>query len=535
MASHLVTVEVSVECCTDERVEANRVTFDELRIEGLDTQAVKRRSAVQHDRVVFNNLFENVPNFRTFCVNVLLSRLERVDNAFFFQALDDERLVKFKSHALRETALVHAKFRSHDNHGTAGVVNTLTEQVHTEAALLTLEEFSEALERTCRTCTSGAAAAIEQLVDSFLEHTLFVAENHVRGTDVNQLFQAVVAVDDTAIEFVQVGGSKAATFERYERTKIRRDNRKNVEDHPGRLVSEQASFVRILVAEFFVGVGKHKVGVLGFVVYLEFGNSFGKTLEPGLACVAGRIRILVVAAEAFHLGLLEGFDDLEALHGVVLLGLGLGSSLQAEFFGELGQVDAVEQLLDSRCAHLGFKFTAFGNEVLILSFVDQGVRFEVGRTRINHHVLFVVDDMVEVLSIEVEECTDDARLVTDEPGVGQRDSKFDVAHAFATDLGVSHFNAATVADDALVADALELTAVAFPVLNRSKDLFAEKTILFRLEGTVVNRFRLCHFAIGPVTDQVRGGEMNRNVAKLFSHFFSHNYLSPVVSISRPKE
>ncbi len=419
---------------------------------------------------------------------------------------------------------MHLEFRAHHDDGTAGVVHTLTEEVHTEATLLALEEFCEALERASRTRTRRAAAAVEQLVDGFLQHALFVAENHVRGTDVNQLFQAVVAVDDTAVEFVQVGGRKAAAFERNERTKIGRNHREHVENHPGRLVREHAHFVRILDTEFIEGIGQDEIGMLGFVVGLEFGDSLGETLEPGLAGIAGGIRVVVVAAEAFHLRLAEGVDHLQALDGIVHLRLGVGTGLVTELRRKLGEVEPVEQLLDSRSTHLGFERTAFGHEILVGRLVDEGVLLEFGIALVDHDIAFVVDDLFEVLGVEAKEGTNHARLVTNEPSVCKRNGEFDMAHAFATDAGVGHFDAAAVTDDTLVTGALELTAVAFPVLDGSKDLLAEETITFGLERTIVNRLRLRDFAVGPVANQVGRSQVNRNVAGIFlifHHFFGH--------------
>ncbi len=48
------------------------------------------------------------------------------------KALDDERLEHVEGHRLRQTALVHAQGRTDHDHGTAGIIHTLTEQVLTE-------------------------------------------------------------------------------------------------------------------------------------------------------------------------------------------------------------------------------------------------------------------------------------------------------------------------------------------------------------------------------------------------------------------
>ncbi len=46
MDSHLVAVKVCVESRRDQRMDPDRLSFDENRFECLDTEAVKRRSSV---------------------------------------------------------------------------------------------------------------------------------------------------------------------------------------------------------------------------------------------------------------------------------------------------------------------------------------------------------------------------------------------------------------------------------------------------------------------------------------------------------
>jgi hypothetical protein len=65
-----------------------------------------------------------------------------------------------------------------------------------------------------------------------------------------------------------------------------------------------------------------------------------------------------------------------------------------------------------------------------------------------------------------------------------------VAHALTAHLGPRDLDAAALADDALVADALVLAAVALPVLGRTEDALAEEAVLLRLERAVVDRLRL---------------------------------------------
>ena len=64
--------------------------------------------------------------------------------------------------------------------------------------------------------------------------------------------------------------------------------------------------------------------------------------------------------------------------------------------------------------------------------------------------------------------------------------ELDVAHALSAHLGARDLDAATLADDALEANALILATGALPVLGGTKDLLAEEAILLGLQRAVVN-------------------------------------------------
>ncbi len=97
-----------------------------------------------------------------------------------------------------------------------------------------------------------------------------------------------------------------------------------------------------------------------------------------------------------------------------------------------------------------------------------------------------------------------------ETGHGQ----LDVPHALAADAGQRHFDAATVADHAAVLDPLVLAAGAFPVLDRAEDALAKQAALFRLEGAVIDRFRVLDFALGPGPDGFGRGDGDGDVFDL---------------------
>ena len=75
--------------------------------------------------------------------------------------------------------------------------------------------------------------------------------------------------------------------------------------------------------------------------------------------------------------------------------------------------------------------------------------------------------------------------------------KRNVTHALAANLRLCDFNSAFFANLALVTDALILSAMAFPVLERSEDPFAEKAVNLGLEGAVIYGFGLGDLAVRP--------------------------------------
>ncbi len=76
-----------------------------------------------------------------------------------------------------------------------------------------------------------AAAVVEQRVDGLLEHALLVVDDDLRRAEVEQPLEAVVAVDDAAVEVVEVGGGEAPAVELHHRAQLRRDHRHGVEHH----------------------------------------------------------------------------------------------------------------------------------------------------------------------------------------------------------------------------------------------------------------------------------------------------------------
>ena len=239
---HLVTVKVRVKGGANERVNADGFTFDECRFEGLNAQTVQGRSAVEKHGMFADDILEDVPDHGLLLLDHFLGLLDGGAVTLSFELVIDERLEELKSHLLGKTALVQFEFGTNDDDGTARVVHALAEEVLAETSLLTLKRIAEGFERTIVGATKNAstAAIVEESVDGFLEHALFVANDNVGSAKLHELFEAVVAVDDATIEVVKIRRGETATVERHKGTQLRRKNRNNVENHPLRLVAALA-------------------------------------------------------------------------------------------------------------------------------------------------------------------------------------------------------------------------------------------------------------------------------------------------------
>ena len=228
---------------------------------------------------------------------------------------------------------------------------------------------------------------------SGLSHALLVADDDVRRLQLHQLLQPVVAVDDAAIEVIQVRGREAAAIERNEWTQLRRNHRDDIENHPVRLV--------------------------------------------------GRLT--------------EAVDDLQSLGKLqLLLHRALAAHLRAQLLGQLLDVDAAQQLLDRLGAHLRPELRPVVlTRLAILLFVEQLVLLQLRLARIDDDVGLEVEDALEIAQRDVQQMADAARQPLEEPDVADRRRQRDVAQALASDLGLRHLDAALVADHPAVLHVLE--------------------------------------------------------------------------------
>ncbi len=242
---HLVAVEVGVEGGAHQRVDLDGLALDQHGLEGLDAEAVQRGRPVQQDRVLLDDLLEHVPHLRAPTLDHALGRLDVLGQLGVDQPLHDEGLEQLEGHELGQAALVQLEGRADHDDRAARVVDALAQQVLAEPALLALEHVGQRLERAVARPGDGPApaAVVEQGVDGLLEHPLLVVDDDLGGAEVEQALQPVVAVDDPAVQVVQVRRGEAAAVELHHRAQVGRDHRDDVEDHGPGVVDPAAVLV----------------------------------------------------------------------------------------------------------------------------------------------------------------------------------------------------------------------------------------------------------------------------------------------------
>jgi len=353
--SHLVTIEVGVEGRTNEWVQTDRFPFNQYRLECLDTETVKRRRTVQEDRTTLDHFFQDIPDIAGATVHYFLGALHRFHDAALDELADHEWLEELNGHLLWQTTLVQLQLRTDNDNRTTGVVDTLTEEVLTEATLLTLQHVREGLEGAVGVTPDGVGltGVVEQGVDRFLQHALLITQDHFRSLDINQALEAVVANDDAAIEIVQIRRGEATTFEWHQRAQLRRDHGDHAHDHP-------------LGAVFDAAIG-----------FAE-GLGYGQTLE--------RLSFTLLTS--------------------------LRLDLETQFLGEAHEVRALEQLFNSLATDHGDELfwivvleaivvlADLIQDVEILVFGEKLLLFDAqgsGATRVDDDVVLVIDDLLEIL------------------------------------------------------------------------------------------------------------------------------------------
>ena len=236
---HLVAVEVGVEGRTDQRMKLDRLALDQNRFERLDAETVQRRGTVEHDRMLADHLFEDVPDFRTLSLHQPLGGLDGRRLAAQLQLRENERLEKLQRQFLGQAALVQFQGRANDDDRPARIIDSLAQKILAEPALLALDHVGQGFERSLVGAGDRAAApaVVEQRIHGLLQHPLFVAHDDVRRIQLQQPAQPVVAVDYAPVEVVEVAGGEPPTVQGHQRPQVRRQYGQNRQHHPRGLIA----------------------------------------------------------------------------------------------------------------------------------------------------------------------------------------------------------------------------------------------------------------------------------------------------------
>jgi hypothetical protein len=445
---HLVSVEVCVESGAHERVQLNRLPLDQYRLERLDPKPVERRGAVEHHRKLPDDLVQGVPDFALLLLHHLLGRLDGGRVPALLELVEDERLEQLEGHLLGQAALVQLQLRTDDDHRPAGVVHALSEQVLAEPPPLPLQHVREGLQRPLVGTGDElpATPVVEQGVDGFLQHPFLVPDDDLRGGKIEKPFQAVVPVDHTPVQVVQVRCGEPSAVQRNQGAKVRGEHGNDAHDHP--------------------------------------------------------LRALPAVPERLH--------DPQAFRDLLLFCLrGRFDHIPAEFLGQLVQGKLRQKGQDRLCAQAGLEGVAELLPLLpVLRLGEHLELLQVRLSGIDDDELLEVDDRLDLLHRHVDERGDAAGQALEEPDVGDGGSKLDVPHSLPAHLGLDHLDSAFFADDSPVFHPLVLSTVALVVLDRTENLRAEQTVPLRLEGAVIEGFRFFHLAVGPFSDLVRRRDGN---------------------------
>ena len=446
---HLVAVEVGVVRDADQRMELDRLAFDQHRLERLDAEAMQRRCAVEQHRMLADDVIEDVPNVLALFLDHLLGALDGRDVALFFELVVDERLEQLERHLLGQSALMQAQLGTDHDDRTARVIDALAEQVLPEASRLALEHIGERLERALAGPGDRAAAAavVEQRIDGFLQHPLFVADDDVGSVELDEPLEPVVAVDHAPIEIVEIRGGETAAVERNQRTQIGRNHRQDSEDHPFRLVAR-------------------------FTKRVDDFQALRSFLAPRFARRSPSSRPRRSS---------DSFSSSSCVSSVRIASA------------------PISALKPSANCSLASRIFPLGQQLAIL---------QRGLARVDDDIALEVENLLQLLERHVEQGADARGQRAQEPDVRDRRGEVDMTHPLAAHLGLDDLDAALLAYDAAMAHPLVLAAVALVVLGRTENFRAEQSVALRLEGPVVDGLGLFDFAVRPRPDHL--GRRDRN-------------------------
>ena len=107
MDSHLVTIEIGIVCGTNKRMKFDCFTFYKDRLKCLDTKSVQCRSTVQHNRMLFDNFFQNVPYLCLKFLYHFLCTFNIMSGSVCNKLFHNKRFEQLNRHLFRQTTLIN--------------------------------------------------------------------------------------------------------------------------------------------------------------------------------------------------------------------------------------------------------------------------------------------------------------------------------------------------------------------------------------------------------------------------------------------
>ena len=234
MYRHLVAVEVGVKSGTHQRMDLNGAAVDEYRFERLNTEPVQGRGPVEQYRPFLDYFFQDVVYLGLGSFHQSPCTLDIRRQSLCYEPAHDERLEQFQGHTARQAALIQLEFGAANDYRASGVIDTLTEQVLAETSLFAAEHVGQRLQFVVAADGNSPStpAVVHERIDSFLEHAFLVADNNFRRADIYQVAQPVVAVDDPAVQVIEVAGGEPTTVQLDHRTQVGRQDGQHRKNHP---------------------------------------------------------------------------------------------------------------------------------------------------------------------------------------------------------------------------------------------------------------------------------------------------------------
>ena len=185
-------------------MNADRFAIHQHWLKRLNASAMQRRRAVEQHGMIFHHFFQHFPDFRCFALHHFLRIFNRCRKSFFLKLMKHERLEQFQRHFFRQAALMQFQLRANHDDRPSRIIHALAEQILAETPLFAFEHIAQRFQRTIlRTAQHAPAAAIvKQRVHRFLQHALFVADNHFWRFQFLQAVQTIIPVNHAAIQII---------------------------------------------------------------------------------------------------------------------------------------------------------------------------------------------------------------------------------------------------------------------------------------------------------------------------------------------